>query len=244
MCEHIDLQSMQKQQKFSENEKMSDLINENHSLLLVISRFGLSLGFGDQTVKQVCEANDIDCKTFLAVVNFLSEGNFEVDHDYEDLSITSVIEYLKNAHSYFLDFKLPLIRNKLIEAVSAQEENIPYKSIFLQFFDEYVLEVRKHMDYENKTVFRYVQKVLKGEVDSRYSISVFQDRHNEIDSKLIELKNILIKYYPAKGNNYLLTEVLFDILSCEVDIASHNQVEDYLFIPAVEELERKNKQKR
>jgi len=177
-------------------------------------------------------------------VNFLSEGNFEVDHDYEDLSITSVIEYLKNAHSYFLDFKLPLIRNKLIEAVSAQEENIPYKSIFLQFFDEYVLEVRKHMDYENKTVFRYVQKVLKGEVDSRYNISVFQDRHNEIDSKLIELKNILIKYYPAKGNNYLLTEVLFDILSCEVDIASHNQVEDYLFIPAVEELERKNKQKR
>ncbi len=244
MCEHIDLQSMQKQQKFSENEKMSDLINENHSLLLVISRFGLSLGFGDRTVKQVCEANEIDCKTFLAVVNFLSEGNFEVDHDYEGLFIPSVIEYLKNAHSYFLDFKLPLIRNKLIEAVSAQEENIPYKSIFLQFFDEYVLEVRKHMDYENKTVFRYVQKVLKGEADSRYSISVFQDRHNEIDSKLIELKNILIKYYPAKGSNYLLTEVLFDILSCEVDIASHNQVEDYLFIPAVEELERKNKQKK
>ena len=185
MCKYIDLQSMQKQQKFSENEKMSDLINENHSLLLVISRFGLSLGFGDRTVKQVCEANEIDCKTFLAVVNFLSEGNFEVDHDYEGLFIPSVIEYLKNAHSYFLDFKLPLIRNKLIEAVSAQEENIPYKSIFLQFFDEYVLEVRKHMDYENKTVFRYVQKVLKGEADSRYSISVFQDRHNEIDSKLI-----------------------------------------------------------
>jgi regulator of cell morphogenesis and NO signaling len=81
---------------------------------------------------------------------------------------------------------------------------------------------------------------LKGEIDSHYSISVFQDRHNEIDSKLVELKNILIKYYPAKGNNHLLTEVLFDIFSCEIDLASHNQVEDYLFIPAVEVLERKN----
>jgi len=84
---------------------------------------------------------------------------------------------------------------------------------------------------------------VNGKSDSRYSISVFQGRHNEIDSKLIELKNILIKYYPAKGNNYLLTEVLFDILSCEIDLASHNQVEDFLFVPTVEALEHQNKAK-
>jgi regulator of cell morphogenesis and NO signaling len=232
---------MQKQQKFSGNDKMSDLINENHSLLLVISRFGVSLGFGNHTVKEVCDSNGIDCKTFLVVVNFLSETNFEVDYDFEDISIVSVIEYLKNAHAYFLDFKLPGIRNKLIEAVNNHNENIPYESIFLRFFDEYVSEVRKHMEYEDKVVFPYALKVLSGENDSHYSITVFQDRHNEIDSKLVELKNILVKYYPAKVSNYLLTEVLFDILSCEIDLATHNQVEDYLFIPTVEALEQKNK---
>ena len=230
-------------QKFSENDKMSDLINENHSLLLVISRFGLSLGFGNHTVKEVCESNNIDCKTFLVVVNFLSEANFEVDHNADDILVVSIIQYLKNAHAYFLDFKLPLIRNKLIEAVKNQGENIPYESIFLKFFDEYVLEVNKHMEYENKVVFPYALKLVNGKSDSRYNISVFQGRHNEIDSKLIELKNILIKYYPAKGNNYLLTEVLFDILSCEIDLASHNQVEDFLFVPTVEALEHQNNAK-
>ncbi len=229
------------QQKFSEYDKMIDLINENHSLLLVISRFGLSLGFDNQTVLEVCNTNKLDCTTFLAVVNFLSESNFEVDYAYEDISILSLIDYLKNAHSYFLDFKLPIIRDKLIEAIKNENQNIPYESIFIRFFDEYVTEVRKHMEYEDKVVFRYVLKVLKGEQNLHYSISVFQSRHNEIDSKLIELKNILVKYYPAKGNNHLLTEVLFEILSCEVDLASHNQVEDYLFIPAVEVLEQKNK---
>jgi regulator of cell morphogenesis and NO signaling len=232
---------MQKQQKFSGNDKMSDLINENHSLLLVISRFGVSLGFGNHTVKEVCESNGIDCKTFLVVVNFLSEANFEVDYDFEDVSVVSIIEYLKNAHIYFLDFKLPIIRKKLIEAVNNQSESIPYESIFLRFFDEYVSEVGKHMEYENKVVFPYALKVLSGKNDSRYSITVFQDRHNEIDSKLVELKNILVKYFPAKVSNYLLTEVLFDILSCEIDLATHNQVEDYLFIPTVEALEQKNK---
>jgi len=229
--------------KFSESDKMSDLIHENHSLLLVISRFGLSLGFGDHTVREVCIANGIDCNTFLAVVNFLTEENFEIDYDYEDISIVSVINYLKNAHTYFLQFKLPQIRNKLIEAVNNQDQNIQYSSIFLKFFDEYVLEVRKHMEYEDKVAFPYVLKLLKGEQVINYTISVFHNHHNDIESKLVELKNILIKYYPDKGNSYLLTEVLFDILSCEMDLATHNQVEDYLFIPVVEAIERKSKVK-
>ncbi|MDP4240488.1 MAG: hemerythrin domain-containing protein [Bacteroidota bacterium] len=230
---------MQKQQKFSANEKMSDLIREDHTLLLVISRFGLSLGFGDKTVKEVCEASGIDCNTFLAVVNFLSEGNFEVDNVYDNISIVSVIDYLKNSHIYFLGFKLPAIRTKLFEAVKVPDQNIPYGVIFMKFFDEYFSEVRKHMEYEDKVVFPYVLKLLQGQKDPKYSMSVFRGKHNEIDSKLIELKNILIKYYPAKGNNHLLTEVLFDILSCEADLASHNRIEDYFFIPAIEVIERK-----
>lgn len=231
---------MQKQQKFSGKEKMSDLIKEDHSLLMVISRFGLSLGFADKTVKEVCETSGIDCDTFLAVVNFLSEGNFEVDNVNEKISIVSIVDYLRNAHSYFLNFKLPAIRNKLLEAINVPDETIPYGIIFMKFFDEYVSEVQKHMQYEDKVVFPYVLQLQKGQKDTKYRISVFHDRHNEIDSKLEELKNILIKYYPAKGSNHLLTEVLFDILSCEIDIVSHNRVEDYLFVPAVEAIERRN----
>jgi regulator of cell morphogenesis and NO signaling len=230
---------MQHQQKFSANEKMTNLIKEDHTLLLVISRFGLSLGFGNKTVKEVCDSNSIDCETFLAVVNFLSESNFEVETLNENLELKSVINYLKNAHSYFLDFKLPAIRSKLLQAVETPEQTLPYGEIFIKFFDEYVLEVKKHMAYENKVVFPYVLDLLNGKVNEAYSITVFEDRHSEIDSKLVELKNILIRYFPSKGSNHLLTEVLFDILSCEKDLASHNQVEDYLFAPAIEVVEQK-----
>lgn len=42
-------------QKYKPTDKMIDLISDNYSLLQVMSRFGLSLGFGDKTVKEVCE---------------------------------------------------------------------------------------------------------------------------------------------------------------------------------------------
>ncbi len=60
---------------------MIDLISDNYSLLQVMSRFGLSLGFGDKTVKEVCELNGVDCRTFLIVVNFMLKafpGSMEI----------------------------------------------------------------------------------------------------------------------------------------------------------------------
>lgn len=227
------------QHRFSAANKMTDIINHDQSLLLVISRFGLSLGFGDKTINEVCTEGNIDCATFLRIVNFISSDNFEVKQVFDDISLPSVVSFLRNAHSYFLDFKLPSIREKLVIAVSSQNNEIAYSDIFLQFFDDYVREVKKHMEYENKTVFPYALSLLENSTKTPYNIGIYKKKHHEIDSTLAELKNILIKYFPAKGNNHLLTEVLFDILSCEKDLNLHNRVEDYFFSPAIEALEQK-----
>ena len=69
-----------------------------------------------------------------------------------------------------------------------------------------------------------------------YSIAIFRKRHDQVEAKLSELKYILIKYYPAGSSNEL-NSVLFDIFTCEQDLASHNYIEDYLFIPVIQKLE-------
>ena len=55
---------MNKRLKYSGTDKMSDLICENYNLLLVMSRFGLSLGFGDQTVQQGAYGYFSGCREF------------------------------------------------------------------------------------------------------------------------------------------------------------------------------------
>ena len=231
---------MYKTNNYVPTDKMSDLICGNYTLLQVMSRFDLSLGFSDQTVQEVCRANGVDCKTFLAVVNFITEENNRMADEVQDLSIHALMNYLKQAHHYFLDFQLPTIRRKLIEAIDCSVQN-EVAFLILKFFDAYVVEVRKHMDYEDMNVFTYVENLVAGNRESGFRISQFARRHDQIDAKLKELKNIIIKYYPAGGNDYLLNAVLFDIFSCEQDLASHCRVEDYLFVPAVLRLEKEVK---
>ena len=66
---------------------------------------------------------------------------------------------------------------------------------------------------------------------------MFVRHHHHIDEKLTELKNSIIKYYPVGQNAYRMNSVLFDIFNCEKDLALHTDVEDYLFVPAILQLE-------
>ena len=145
---------MKNRHRYSPNDKMSSLICDNYSLLTVMSRFGLALGFGDATIDEVCRRNGIDSTTFLTVVNFIAEERDSIEID-DSLSVTALMSYLKRAHDYYLGFKLPSIRQKLVEALSCSHDT-GLSALVIKFFDEYVGEVHDHMSYEDSHVFTYV----------------------------------------------------------------------------------------
>ena len=212
---------------------MCDLICDNYPMLLVMSRFGIALGFGDQTIGEVCSNNQVDVKTFLAVVNLLIDDEVQTITD-TSLSVTSLIAYLKNSHIYFLDFKLPAIREKLIQAIDGEHHDVA--EVVIRYFDEYADEVRRHMNYEDEIVFPYVANLLNGE-EQEYNIGMFSKQHDDVESRLSELKNIIIKYYPGTSTHEL-NNVLFDIFSCASDLAYHNAVEDSIFVPVIKAIEQ------
>lgn len=222
---------MYKSDYYAGQERMCDLIDRNYHLLQVIARFGISPGFGDKTVAEVCADYRVDVTTFLAVVQRIFDPGAALN--IEQISVRTLTDYLRNAHRYFLDFRLPAIRRKLIEAVNCTQHDVAFA--IMRYYDEYVAEVIKHLDYEEQTVFPYVEALLSGSRQNDYSIAVFRSQHDRIEEQLRELKNIIIKYYPS-GTSNELNDVLYDIYTCEQELRSHNDIENDLFVPAVERL--------
>lgn len=226
------MQTLRNLKGYKPTDKMRDLVKDNSALILVMGRFGISLGFGDKSVRDVCLSHIVNEDTFIEVSNFVSGKPF----DYKVVSVNSLIDYLKQAHEYFLSFNLPNIRRKLIEAIDCSGSD-DIALLILRFYDEYVTEVRRHMEYENNVVFSYVEQLTQGFLNRDFSISTFSGRHSPIGEKLEELKDIIIRYCPEK-NNYLLNSVLLDIIMCEQDLTSHCMIEDDLFVPAVRLIEQ------
>lgn len=222
---------------YRETDKMHELICDEPALLQMMCRFDIPLGIGEKSIQEVCEENGVDTSTFLAVANFMKGGENTASSFVQGVSVTSLMGYLKKAHVYFLDFQLPSIRRKLLEAIDCSVRN-EISFLILKFYDGYMGEVRKHMEHENKKVFAYVERLIAGVRSADFEIEQFAKSHVGIDKKLQELKNIIIKYYTASDQPDLLHSVLFDIFNCEKDLRLHCEVEDLLFVPAVQLLEK------
>ena len=230
---------MKNQKLYEADDKMISLIRDNYDLLQMLGSFGINLGFGDKTVKETCEDNDVDTYTFLAVVNFTANGYGEFEAD-ELVSVPTLLHYLEASHAYFLDFQLPYIRRELQESLDERES---LAKLILRFYDEYAHEIRRHMKYEQKTLFPYVQSLIEGQPGNDYNVDTFSKHHGATDKKLRELKLLIIKYLPQDGlHNNQLTATLHDIYENEVWLRQHAMVEDHIFVPAIRRLEQMVKQ--
>ena len=224
--------------RYHETDPMSDVISDDYRMLQMISRFGITLGFGDQTVAETCRAAEVDAQTFLTVVNFLTDTNHaHIAEMVEHIDLPTMLRYLQNSHTYFIDYRLPAIRRKLLQAIDMRSQ---IAVLILKFYDEYMAEVTRHMQYENTHVHPYVEQLLQGHRGPQslaQLTSEHEGSHSSIDRSLTELKNIIIKYYPNDQNAALLSDVLMDIYMVEEDFLNHCHMEDTLFSQCVRRLE-------
>lgn len=230
---------MKNHKMYESDDKMMSLIKDNYSLLQSLGSFGISLGFGEKTVKQVCEEQNVDTYTFLAVVNFTINGSRDFG-DISKLSVPTLLQYLKASHDYYLGFQLPFIRKELFDALE-QKDNLA--RLIMRLYDDYARSITSHMRYEEQTVFPYVEALLEKRRTENYDIDTYSKHHRQESTKLTELKNIIIKYLPSDGlHNNQLSATLYDIFNNEEWLRLHSEVEENIFIPAIKRLEQISKQ--
>ena len=120
--------------------------------------------------------------------------------------------------------------------------NEKQKKVVLKFFNDYRDELDKHFAYEEEVVFPYVESLLRGAAgDSEYSIEQFEEHHENVEEKLEDLKNIVMKYLPGDCSNELKIMVLLSIYHLHDDLRRHTYVENNILVPIVSGFERDGK---
>lgn len=224
---------------YEADDKMISLIRDDYSLLHMLGAFGIKMGFGDKTVREVCEDQDVDTYTFMTVVNFAINGHLDSE-SIGKLSVISLLRYLRAAHAFFLDFELPFIRKELNDAL---DDGNSLAHLILKLYDGYAHSLSSHMSYEEKTLFPYVEKLIEGKVSNDTFVETFSKHHDQTDQRLTELKDIIIKYLPSDNlRNNQLSATLYDIFNSERMLYLHVEIEEKIFLPAIRLLEEQCRQ--
>ena len=91
------------------NMKMSEAIESHLALVPVVNRFGIRLGVGDDTVKAVCDAHNVDPDFFLTIVNTFINEDYFPEKKLQNFHLSQIIDYLKKTNLYYLQNQLPNI---------------------------------------------------------------------------------------------------------------------------------------
>ncbi len=226
---------------------MEDIICNDHHTLQIINSFGFTLGFGEQTVKEACENQHIDIATFLSVINFIHKQNSNQDPEsplFSRISLQTLLDYIQRSHNYFLHYRLPATRRRLIEAVDCSGgDKIPY--LLLKFFDLFLTEVEQHATYENTKIHPYVAKLLLGtQPTQEHNIQLLmkkqKEHHRIIRKKMSDLTHVIVKFYKNQKKNQIMNDVLYELFVMEEDFEYHSLIEERIFTACVHSLEEKS----
>ncbi len=216
------------------NDKISFVIANDYRLLQVVSRCGISLGFGDNSIEYICNKCEFDPYTFISIINYVSNGRYD-NIDFKKIDLSSILKYLKNTHIYFLDFQFANVRRHLLYAIDCSIKN-ELAFLVLKFYDEYVEEVKKHMDFEEKTTFTYVESIINGHLktnNKKSKINILSHHHHDIEDRLKELKRLFIQYYPQTEVDNRLNSALFELYRTQDELMIHCGVEEKIFMPSI-----------
>ncbi|MEI6680094.1 MAG: hemerythrin domain-containing protein [Mariniphaga sp.] len=234
---------------FNETSKLATVIHKDHTLLPVISRLGVKLGFGDLTIEELCHKGSIDVTFFMEIINVFHNENYFSEKKLLDFSVTVVIDYLLKTHRYYLGYVVPeqerLIDLFILNCANGCKEN----ELVLKFYNKFKEEFANHVQVEETKVFPYILQLneaiqnplKKSAFLGKYydfAITGFEKEHGNMDEKMFDLKNIIIKYLPPNYDLNIGNSLLSNLFMFEKDLKNHARIEDKILIPKVKQLEK------
>ena len=221
---------------FTSNMKVAELVEANYRLLGVLSRVGIDGSFGEKTIADVCIQSGLDPDTIILLCEVYSFPDFKPTMELLRRShVGDVLRYLHQSHDYYLNRALV----DMEESISWLLEPCPKKQqdVVWNFFRGYKTELKNHFGFEEEEVIPYVQGLIIGQSRPGFSIDRFEENHSNIDEKLSDFKNLVMKSLPSECDRGARLELLMRIFALQEDLKCHTYIEDNILVPMVRLLE-------
>ena len=210
--------------------KMADMIASNYDLILMMPRFGIPLGFGEKSVREVCRDHGVDENFFLTVCNIYTFDDYRPDdEEISKIDNRIVAEHLQCSHRYYIEERLPHLQHHLDHIADSAGEQPA--SILKKYFADYCREVRDHVRREERNLKSMLEQMEAKENRGKTVSDTFIKSHDNIKDKLSDLTQIILKYVPGEKLNEEMMELVFDIMQLSRDLEKHAEIEEMLLLP-------------
>ncbi|MCR5351500.1 MAG: helix-turn-helix transcriptional regulator [Bacteroidales bacterium] len=222
--------------KFTSNMKVARLVEANYRLLGVLARVGIDGCFGEKTVSEVCSRSGLDPDTIVLLCEVYTFPSFKPSMELlRHCHVGDILRYMHHSHDYYLNRVITDMETSIAQLLEPCQQK--QQDVVWNFFRGYKVEVRNHFGFEEQEVIPYVQGLIIGQTRPGFSIECFEENHSNIDEKLGDFKNLVMKSLPPVCDNEIRRDLLTRIFALQEDLKCHTYIEDHVLVPMVRLLE-------
>jgi len=224
------------------DQKVSELVFDNPHIILLLEHFDIAFPLQERTIREACNDANLNPEVFHTFVNLYFGNIITATPHFTFLETQPIIRFLKNSHNYYLNEKFPDIRQNLMKMYEVNHES--GMLMVEKFFNDYLNEVVEHLKYEDEIVFPYITSLNQHITQNKpfgepvtYSMNEYREHHNDIEEKLNDLNNLLVKYLPGTNDRIIRRKLFLSLSNLEFDLNIHAKIEEMILIPLVEKME-------
>lgn len=222
---------------FNTRMKLADIIAANHSLILILPRLNIALGFGEKSLQEVCDSHGVPADFMLLLCNLYTFDDYRPTvEELHNVAMDPLVPYLKASHDYYMRERLPHIETHLNHIAASTSPR--HGAILKQFYADFRREIAAHFQREEKEDFPKLERLQQG---SRGKIAMgkhLERSHTDLVDKLNDLTQIVYKYLTGNDLPEESIELVFDILQLSADIQKHALIEEKILLPWFSQTER------
>ena len=225
--------------------KLYEVVVQEPAVITVLSRFNITLGVGDKSVKQICDEHQLDLNFFLTILNTFLNHEYFPENVLRSCNISEIVEYLNKTNNYYRQFLIPNIEqhfNLLIMRSSSKNSNL---ELMRNFFIEVKKELLSRIEQDNSSLFSEVITLHESQpsidVPNIKECDLYDNiEDNTIENKLNDLINMFVIHLSGNFDANLCQAVLLAIINLRKDICQNNRIRNKILMPIYKALSIKS----
>ena len=209
----------------NKDTKLHDIVIGEPSVITVLRRFGITLGVGDTTVRQVCDERGIDPALFLAILNTFINPDYFPGNALRACDLTQLTQYMRKTDDHYLNVLIPNVERHFNLLVRQSREPSSNLELMLRFFLEVKAELTARISRDSETL----SQAAAGLQD----LKATPLESDAVEEKLSDLISMFVIHLKGDYDANLCHAVLFAIANLLNDIRQNNRIRTRILMPAL-----------
>ncbi len=216
--------------------RLCDVITNEPSLIPVINRFGIKLGVGDKSIRNICAEKEIDSEYFLSILNTFINADYFPENKFKSFDAIQLIDFLTRTNQSCEAFLLPNIEHHLNSFIERSDPNNTNLELLRKFFAVFKNEFKARIKLDQGELFPAFKKLFNEASDAIITIDSKNVDADPVEEKLIDFKNLMIQHLSGEYDENLCYAVLVAVCNLEKEINRHNRIRNKILFPMVKAL--------